>query len=279
LCSLRRGITYIYKIDSSNPLKYLRTPKTAAKEMIRKAIGAIAFILMAAVVAPAPVLARDVLFLGVTDLRGGPAQPELERELRAEFAADRRFRLIGEVETERIVREMERLGHTRAETVIPKSAGLADSTVIVRGVLRELSVVTDRSWLLWGKINARMRLEVSLSEISGPSSHRGEFSAAASKRKDLILLRSSKKVVHVSATDREELLGQIRTELVKETVDLVSTFFKALSSGGLPPKAPKGGADSSAAAPADSGAEFSTVDGNGVTPIDSAGAKAADGGK
>jgi len=232
-----------------------------------------------AAVAPTPAFARELLFLGITDGRGDPVQPELERELRAELSANRSFRLIGSLETERIAREMERLGHTRAETVVPKSAGLADSTVIVRGVLRELSVVTDRSWLLWGKINARMRLEVSLSEISGPSSHRGEFSAAASKRKDLILMRSSKKVVHVSATDREELLGQIRTELVKETVDLVSTFFKALSSGGLPPRAPKGGADSAATAPADSGAEFSTVDGNGVTPIDSAGAKAAGGGK
>jgi hypothetical protein len=269
LCSLRRGITYIYKIDSSNPLKYLRTPKTAAKEMIRKAIGAVAFILMAAVVAPAPVLARDVLFLGVTDLRGGPAQPELERELRAEFAADRRFRLIGEVETERIVREMERLGHTRAEAVIPASAGLSDSTVIVRGVVMELSVVTKRSsLLLWGKIDARMRLEVSLRELSGPSSHRGEFSASASKRKDIIMFQDPNKTVHVSATDREELVGQMRAELVRSAVDLVATFFNALSSGGALPKASKGGADT-AAAPG-TGAEFSTLDGKDVAPMDSA---------
>jgi len=224
----------------------------------------------AVTVVPAPVWARDVLFLGVTDVRGEPAQPELERELRAELAADRRFRLIGGVETERIAREMERLGHTRAEAVIPASAGLSDSTVIVRGVVRELFVVTKRSSLLiWGKIDARMRLEVSLRELSGPLSHRGEFSASASKRKDIILFQDPKKTVHVSVTDREELVGQIRAELVKSAVDLVATFFNALASGGALPKAFKGGADTAAVPGA--GAEFSTVDGDNVAPIDSAG--------
>jgi len=162
-------------------------------------------------VAPAPALARDFLFLGVTDVRGEPAQPGLEGELRAEFAANRHFRLIGDIETQRILREMERQGHTRTEAVIPRSAGLADSTVIVRGVVRELSVVTKRSsLLLWGKIDARMRLEVSLSELSGQSSHRGEFGAEASKRKDVILFADPKKSVHVSVADREELLGRMR---------------------------------------------------------------------
>jgi hypothetical protein len=227
-------------------------------------------------VAPASVSARDLLFLGVTDIRGEPAQPELEAGLRAEFAADRRFRLTGGLETERIAREMERLGRTRAETAIPRNAGLADSTVIIRGVVKELSVVTGRSWLLWGKIEAKMRLEVSFSELSGSSAHRGEFSAEASKRKDFILLRSSKKVVHVSATDREELLGQVRDELIKDAADLAATYFNALSAGSAQSGAPKDstGADT-ASAPA--GTEYSTVDGKDVAPIDSA--VAADKGK
>lgn len=222
--------------------------------------------------APASVSARDVLFLGVTGVRGEPAQPELESELRAELAADKRFRLIGGVETERIVREMERQGRTRADAAIPPSAGLADSTVIVRGTVKELSIAAKRSpWLIWGKIDARMRIEVSFSELSGRTSHREEFDAAASKRKEVILFRDPKKVVHVSATDREELLGRMRADLVKDVVDLADVFFNALLSGGaLPFKTSK---DSAAAGP-----EFSTADGKDVAPIDGAEA-APDSGK
>jgi len=175
------------------------------------------------------------------------------------------------VETERIKREAERRGRTSAEAAIPASAGLSDSTVVVRGVVKEQSVIIKRSsLLLWGKIDARMRLEVNLSELSGKASHRGEFSSAASKRKDVVLFQDPKKTVHVSVTDREELLGRMRGELVKEAVDLTATFFNALESGGVLPRKAVA-ADSTAAAP-DSSAEYSTVDGKDVSPIDSAGA-------
>lgn len=241
-------------------------PRTAAGPL-----SAAMAIAVAVVIAAAPVSARDLLFLGVTDVRGQPAQPELERELRAEFAADRRFRLLSAVETERVAREMERRGHTRAEAAIPPNAGLSDSLVIVRGVVRDLTVVTKRSpWLIWGKIDARMRLEMSYSELSGPISHRGEFGAAASKRKEFIFFHDPKKYVHISATDREELLGRMRADLIKEVVGLTSAFFNAIAAGGMPPKAFTESADT-ASAPDSGGKEFSTVDGKDVAPIDSAG--------
>ena len=242
-------------------------PRTAAGPL--SAVMAIAAAVVIAMAAD-PVSARDLLFLGVTDIRGQSAQPELERELRAEFAADKRFRLLNAVETERVAREMERRGHTRADAAIPPNAGLSDSTVIVRGVIRELTIVAKRSpWLIWGKIDARMRLEMSFSELSGPISHRGEFGAAASKRKEVILFHDPKKVVHVSVTDREELLGRMRADLIKEAVGLTSAFFNAIAAGGMPPKAFTESADTASAS--DSGKEFSTVDGKEVAPIDSAG--------
>jgi hypothetical protein len=231
---------------------------------------AIAASVAAIAVAPAQVFARDLLFLGVTDVRGRPVQPELESELRAEFAADRRFRLLSAVETERVTREMERRGHTRAEAVIPPNAGLSDSTVIVRGVVRELTIATKRSpWLIWGKIDAQMRLELNFSELSGPIAHRGEFGAAASKRKEFIFFHDPKKYVHVSVADREELLGRMRSDLLKEAVSLISAFFNAVAAGGMPPKAFTESPDT-ASAP-DTAKEFSTLDGKEVAPIDSAG--------
>jgi hypothetical protein len=244
-----------------------------------KLIAMAAAVALAVTVVSPTVLARDVLFLGVTDVRGEFVQPELEGELRAGLAADRRFRLLGVVETERVVREMMRQGRTPAEeTDIPRNAGLADSTVVIRGVVRELSVVVKRSpWLLWGKLDARMRLEMNFSELSGQAFHRGEFSASASKRKDIILFRDPKKVVHISVMEREELLGQIRTQLVKDAVSLAGTFFSALSPDTPPPKASGEGAVP-AAAPGAEG-EFSTVDGKDMTPIDSAGGGTAGGEK
>jgi hypothetical protein len=206
----------------------------------------------ALIVAPAPALGRDLLFLGVADARGEPAQPELEREMRAEFAADRRFRLIGGVETERVLREMERQGRSLAEGAIPQSAGLADSTVAVRVAVKELSIAPKRSsLLLWGKIDARMRVEVSFWELGGGASHRGEFSAAASKRKDIILFMAPKKGVHVSAADREGLLGEMRAKLAKDAAGLAAVFFNAVSAPPAPPAPP---ADDEAAATDSAGA-------------------------
>jgi len=249
------------KINPAAPAK-LRAAALSLS-MVIAAVAAVA-------VAPAPVSARDLLFLGVTDVRGRPVQPELESELRAEFAADRRFRLLSAVETERVTREMERRGHTRAEAVIPPNSGLSDSTVIVRGVVRELTVVAKRSpWLIWGKIDARMRLEMNFSELSGAISHRGESGAAASKRKEFIFFHDPKKYVHISAMDREELLGRMRSDLLKEAVTLTSAFFNAVAAGGAPPKAFTESPDT-ASAP-DTAKEFSTVDGKEMAPIDSAG--------
>lgn len=243
---------------------------TRIKNM-RVGVAAIAMAVAVAVsVVPAPALGRDLLFLGVTDSRGVPSQPELERELRAELAAAGRFRLVGGVETERVVREMERQGRSLAEGIIPRSIRLADSTVVVRGVLKELSIVPKRSaLLLWGKIDARMRIEVFFGETGGAAPHRGEFGAEASRRKDIILFMDPKKGVHVSAADREELLAEMRAKLVKDVAGLAAAFFNAVSAPPGPPPG-KGGADSAAAG---AGTEFSTIDGGDVTPIDSAGAQ------
>jgi hypothetical protein len=223
-------------------------------------IGAVAAAIAVAVaVAPAPALGRDLLFLGVADARGVAALPEFEGELRAAFAADRRFRLVGGVETGRVLREMERQGRSPAEGVIPKSAGLADSAVVAVAAVKELSVAPRRSsLLLWGRIDARMRVEVALWEVGGGASHRGEFSAAASKRKGVILFMDPRKGVHVSAADREEMLGEMRAKLVKDAVGLAAVFLNAVSAPAAPPP-DSGGADAAAdgdAAPTDSaGAE------------------------
>jgi hypothetical protein len=259
------------------------SPKISTVTAMFRAVAASSLslsILMAEAVAiavsPAPVFAaRDLLFLGVTDVKGAPAQPELEGELRAEFAADRRFRLIGEVETERVVREMERRGRTRAEGIIPPSAGLSDSAVVVRGVVTEQTIVIKRSpLLLWGKLDAKMRLEMIFYEVSGPLSQRGEFSASASKTKDVVLFQDPKKTVHVSVKDREELLTNMRAALAKDAVGFATTVFNALATGGVLPRkaAPKDSADTAAA-------QFSTPDGKNMAPIDSAGGAAPEGGK
>ncbi len=249
----------------TNPKNSTVTAKfrAAAPALPLSIIAAVAAVVIAA--APAAVWARDLLFLGVTDVRGEPAQPELESELRAGLAALGGFRLVGAVETERVAREMERQGHTRAEAVIPAGAGVADSTVVVRGVVKEVSIGAKRSWLLWGKIDARMRLEVVFREVPGPLRHRGEFSAEASKRKESVYFRDPKQVIHVSVKDREELFGQVRASLVKDAVGLAETVFNALSVGGALPtaKASKDSADTAAAG------EFSTTDGKDVAPIDS----------
>ncbi|MDR0330582.1 MAG: hypothetical protein LBH93_02590 [Chitinispirillales bacterium] len=221
----------------------------------------LAALLITIAIPHSPAHARDVLFWGITDARGEPALAEMEREMRAELAASHRFRLIGEAETRRIIRESERQGHTRSEAFIPKGAKLADSAVVVRCVVKEFAVAPARSGLLiWGKVDARMTLEVFFGEVSGPASYRGEFSAAASKRKDVILFASPKTAVHVSATDREELAGRMRSQIIKEVSGLSAVFFNSLGAGAA--------ADGPAAA---DGAEFSTVDGNSVQPIDSTG--------
>jgi hypothetical protein len=167
----------------------------------------------------------------LTDIAGQPVQQRLEQAIRHELSVNREFRLMSEVETQRIIREIERLGRGRTEAFIPPSARLADSVVVVRGVVEDVSITAGRSALVWGKINARMSVALYVSEVAGPASYQGRFSAAASKRKGLILFANPKKNVHISAVDRSELLGRMNAQTVAHVSTFATQFFSSLATG------------------------------------------------
>jgi len=175
--------------------------------------------------------AREALFIGLTDGRGEPVQPNMEQAIRHEFSTNRSFRLIGETETQRYLRELERIGRGRTEGFVLASAQLADSVIIIRGVVRDLSLTIGRSMLAWGKINARMTVEFYFNEVNGPAVYQGEFRAQASKRKDLLLFRSAPKIVHITAADRSELIGRMQSQIIKELSEFTTLFFNSLATG------------------------------------------------
>ena len=192
-------------------------------------IAALTLTLLSAI---APTHARDALFLGLINNRGESVHPEIEQAIRREFAANPNFRLIDELETQRIVREIDRLNRTRAELFVPPNFRLADSTIIIRGFVEELTVTTSRSRLFWGKAEGRMTVKIYFNELSGPASYQGEFSATAQTgSKNLIMFASSKKVTHISAPERLELEGKMRAEIVKKTSEFTTLFFNSLATG------------------------------------------------
>jgi hypothetical protein len=176
--------------------------------------------------------ARDVLFLGLINDKGESVHQDLERAIRLEFSANPSFRLIGELETERIVKEIDRLNRTRTELFVPPSARIADSTIIIRGLVGEPRITGGRSWLLWGKVKASMRVRLYFNELNGPASYNGEFSATAeTKRKNFTAAQRADKTVHASASDRSMLIGEMREEIVRKTSEFATLFFNSLATG------------------------------------------------
>jgi hypothetical protein len=182
-------------------------------------------------IAPAQAQTRSALFWGITDAAGQPALPELEQAVRNAFSIMPKFRLIDPLETERILREKDRLGHGGIDNSIPQNFKLSDSTIIIRGIVAEFSMNLKRHLLLWGKIEARAVVKFHFSDLAGGSAYDGEFSANAKKIKDLVLFASPKRVIHISAVDRSELMGAMQSQIVKELSDFATLYFNSLASG------------------------------------------------
>jgi len=225
--------------------------------MIRKnklnniCVGAILF-LMTGLTLTGSAYAHDALFLGLTDSRGEPAHPHFEQAIRHELAVNPRVNLVSDVETQRVIREMERRGRGRAEAFIPAGARVGDSVVIFRGVVEETVLEVKRHVLAWGKISARMTVSFYFNETAGPAVDKGEFSekalqrndllnsgstlkltfsASESKAKDLLLFASAKKTVHISAADRSELIGKMQSKIIKDVSEFAAHYFNALATG------------------------------------------------
>jgi len=175
--------------------------------------------------------ARDALFLGFTDINGEPANQRLEQALRVELSTSQKFRLIGDLETQRVIREIDRLGRRRTEPFMPPSARVADSVVVIRGIVEENRMEVKRRWLGWSKIDASMTVKLLLSEAAGPTAYQGKFSAAATKKKEFVLFGNEKKIVHISAVDRSELLSEMQAKIVKEASEFTAQWIGALASG------------------------------------------------
>jgi hypothetical protein len=191
--------------------------------------GTTALSLMLALVCVTFVHARDLLFLGLTDTRGASVQPELEQALRHEFTANPAFGIIGELETQRVVREIEKQGRTRTESWLPPGAGIADSVIVVKGIVTENAMNIKRHWLAWGKIDGRMTVKLYFNEVAeGGASYHGQFGASASKPKNFILFQNPQKTVHISAIDRSELLGKMRAKIIKDVSEFTARWIKTL---------------------------------------------------
>ena len=192
--------------------------------------GMMAGLLMLVLAGAAAVDARDLLFLGLVDSKGASVQPELERALRHEFTVNTAFGLLGELETQRIVREIDKQGRTRMESWLPSGAGIADSVIVVRGIVEENTMVVGRHRLAWGKINARLTLKLYFDEVAaGGVSYHGQFGAQASKSKDFILFQNPQKTVHISAIDRSELLGKMHAGIVKDVSEFIIRWGRTLA--------------------------------------------------
>jgi hypothetical protein len=189
--------------------------------------------------APAQAQTRSALFWGITDAAGEPALPELEQAVRNAFSIMPKFRLIDRFETERILREKDRLGHGGIDNSIPQNFKLNDSTIIIRGIVAESSMDLKRHLLLWGKIEALVVVKFHFSDLAGGSAYDGEFSANAKKVKDLVLFASPKRVIHISAVDRSELMSAMQSQIVKEITDFAALYFNSLASGADSDKADK----------------------------------------
>jgi hypothetical protein len=173
---------------------------------------------------------RDALFMGITDAAGQPAYAELEQAVRNALSGNPKFRLAGQLETERIIREKERLGGSRLENSVPASEELGDTVVIIRGTVNDFSMTLKRRLFFWSQIDAQISINFYFGDLTGEAAYSGTVSAKAKKNKDFVFFASPDKVVHISAIDRTELMNLMQSDIIKEVSELAKVFFNALAS-------------------------------------------------
>jgi hypothetical protein len=177
---------------------------------------------------------HPALFLGLMNEKGQPVQSEMEQAVRNALAANQKIKLIDKLGTERIIREKERLGRSNVENFIPPGVKLDSSTVIIKGIVQDPEFSLKRHWLIWGKIEAQITVNFHFEELYGTANYQGDFSAAAMKKKDVLFFASARKNIHVSASDREGLLGEMQSQIVKKVSEFAVTFFHALTINDIP---------------------------------------------
>lgn len=171
---------------------------------------------------------RETIFLGLIDKSGASVQADFERAIRLELAASPHVALVGELETQRVVREIERLNRTRAEHFIPHTFPLADSAVVIRIITDEPVVRLGRSWLIFGKINVTTSIRIIFREHNGQAAYDGEFSASSSMRKGWLFFTPVRRGVHVSAPERSRLVGEAQSDIIGQFNEFVRLFYNSL---------------------------------------------------
>jgi len=197
--------------------------------MIRKMVYVFIFLLSICVFSTAA-QTRNVLFLGIFNQKGEHVEPLLEQAIRNELSAGSEFRLIGETETLRHLREVNALGATPLERFVPPKSRIDTSAIVIWGLVKESSIRPGRRMLLWGRANAVLTVEFFIGEFkSGAFYYRGELTAHASKGKGFLHLGSPQKKVHISVTDRSELKNELQSKMVKEISDIFNLVLNALA--------------------------------------------------
>ena len=177
---------------------------------------------------------HPALFLGLMNEKGEPVQAEMEQAVRNALAANQKIKLIDKLETERIIREKERLGRSNVENFIPPGVKLDSPTVIIKGVVKDPEFNLKRHWLIWGKIDARITINFHFEELYGTAKYNSDFSASAMRKKEVLFFASARKNIHISAADREGLLGEMQSQIVKKVSEFAVTFFHALTINDVP---------------------------------------------
>ena len=175
---------------------------------------------------------KSVLFLGVFNPKGEHVETPLEQALRLEFSSSSKFRIVNSKETVDFLRKLEPFGATPLERIVPPKVKTPDSTIVIWAVVKESSMRVGRRLFFWGKADASLTLDFFICELkSGEIYYRGELSAKATKGKNFLFVVSAQKNVHISAIDRSELKGKLRTDIVKSANDIFLIVLNSLSAG------------------------------------------------
>jgi hypothetical protein len=218
------------------PLIFKAFAGDAKRENTPKRVATVAAVFMSLIFMALSAFAQPhpALFLGLMNEKGEPVQAEMEQAVRNALAANQKIKLIDKLGTERIIREKERLGRSNVENFIPPGVKIDSSTVIIKGVVQDPEFNLRRHWLIWGKIDARITINFHFEELYGTAKYNSDFSASAMKKKDVLFFASARKNIHISAADREGLLGEMQSQIVKDVSKFATTFFHALTINDVP---------------------------------------------
>ncbi|MFP4015133.1 MAG: hypothetical protein ACLFVQ_13685 [Chitinispirillaceae bacterium] len=184
----------------------------------------------AALLIPANLSARNIVFLGLSGPEAASIEESLEPKLRSRLSTMRDFKTADFIKSQQY---KDKISFDRypvvSEALVRKLEAIApDSAIFVWGTVKEYQIQPKRHLLLGARIEGKLTINYTMYNLAERSyAYSGEVKADAVRGKGIVLFRPVDQAVHITALDRIELLEELENEITEGSASLISIVARS----------------------------------------------------